>query len=77
MIFPDWTFEYVCQIRYNLMQYSLCSSARLLHLEILLLELVQLPLKVEVLFFLHDLPLLGHSVILVKQSLGLVMNEIT
>ena len=59
------------------MEYSLSSPASLLHLEILLLKLIKLPLEVEILLFLHDLPLLLHSVILAEQSLCLVKNEVT
>ena len=56
---------------------TLSSPVSLFHGEILLLQLVKLALEVEVLLFLHDPSLFRGSLILGKQSLGLVMDKIT
>ena len=59
------------------MHQSLSCPADLFHTEVLLLKLIEFPLEVEVLLFLHDLPLLRHGLILVEEPLGFVMNEVT
>jgi hypothetical protein len=65
------------QIWNNFVDDALSCSGGFLHLEVFLLKVIQLPLEVIILLLLHDLSLLGHRLILRKESLGLIMNEIT
>ena len=56
---------------------ALSRTVSLFHREVLLFKLIDLPLEVEVFLFLHDLSLLRSSIILGKEALGFVVNEVT
>lgn len=56
---------------------ALSGAVRLFHREVFLLELIKFALEVEVFLFLHDFAFFRYGIILCKQSLGLVMDEVT
>ena len=56
---------------------TLGRTISLFHREVLLFKLIDFSLEVEVLLLLHDLSLFRSSVILGKQALSFVVDEVT
>jgi hypothetical protein len=69
-------FKQLAQIGQDFVDNSLSSPIGLFHLKILLLKLVQLPLEVEVLLFLHHFALFRGRIIFSEEAFGLVVDEV-
>ena len=75
-VLSHWPFKQLTKLGDNFMDDALGRTVGLFHGEVLLFKLIDFSLEVEVLLLLHDLSLFRSSVILGKQALSFVVDEV-